>query len=485
MYSNQELLRWLHISNPWWRTGSVPEDKAPEFKRRDFHHHREELQAETQDIMAIVGPRRVGKTTLLYQLIQNLIERGVQPERILYLSADDPALLPRESPLQEVLDVFCRNVLGEPVDQISDTCYAFLDEIHHTAQWQLYLKRWYDMGLNLKLIISGSSTTDIVRGGSSALVGRMSPRIMLPLKFLEVARFKIPEEDERLQNFCKKARAAFREGVELGRCEVFASALEKDIPDLFPCSDGVKIVLDQYLRFGGYPELLFLETKLERRRKLRDYIDLTIYKDVVRFFGIRNPRSMVELLTLLARESSQRFNVPNLADNLGIKSDTVRSYIDYLKDVFLVSESRHYSKSSYKPLRKDRKIVVRDPGICNTAAGRIIEEPFREDEVVRIAESVVNDHCRRLIFNTTRQMDPQVYYWRDPKTEVDIVIDIGGKPIPIEVKYQGDITHGNLRGIRSFSEEHHPPFSVMVTRDRFSFTGEVVYIPLWAFLMMC
>src|SRR3990170_6992783 len=82
-----ELLRILYVHNAWWTTGRVPEAKAQEFKRRDYYRLLETL--DRPEIVAVVGARRVGKTTLMYQLIEHVIGK-VGPERAMYISLDDP-----------------------------------------------------------------------------------------------------------------------------------------------------------------------------------------------------------------------------------------------------------------------------------------------------------------------------------------------------------------------------------------------------------
>ena len=184
MFEENELLEILHSHNRWWTASKVPEGKLEEFKRRDFFKLQDALNQE--EITAIIGARRVGKTILIHQLIENLLEQGIDSKRILYLSIDDAYLkLSTGKPLLDVFDTYSKYILHEDLKDLNQQVYFFLDEIQYLDGWESVLKRWYDLKFKLKFIVSGSSSTSITKGSSEALLGRVEPRIVMPLKFLE------------------------------------------------------------------------------------------------------------------------------------------------------------------------------------------------------------------------------------------------------------------------------------------------------------
>ncbi len=195
--SDTDILRILYQQNPWWTTGNVPPSLAPAFKRRDFHHLREGL--EQKEITGILGARRVGKTTLMYQLIQDLL-KTVEAPRIMFLKVDDYFYLKvDEESIKKIFELYTINILKTPLENLQAPIYIFLDEIQSLPNWGLFLKRWYDLSYKIKFTVSGSSSSTIRQGAIETLAGRIHTQIVCPMKYLEVVRFK--EQDRRRTNY--------------------------------------------------------------------------------------------------------------------------------------------------------------------------------------------------------------------------------------------------------------------------------------------
>ena len=119
----ERLLQLLAEANPWWQGGKVPESLSPSFRRRDFFVLRGKL--DSGPITALAGPRQVGKTTVMYQLIQDLLARGIAPKRILFASFDLPGLgLYATDPLNDLIRAFEERILQIPFREMEDrsTC---------------------------------------------------------------------------------------------------------------------------------------------------------------------------------------------------------------------------------------------------------------------------------------------------------------------------------------------------------------------------
>jgi len=486
MDSNEtELLRILYVHNPWWTTGRVPEVKAPAFKRRDFYKLLRTLN--DPKIVAIVGARRVGKTTLMYQLIKHLIQE-IGPERVMYLSLDDPYMKITAESLGVIFDLYAKYILREPLFELGSPVYFFLDEIQSLKGWEMVLKRWFDLGYKVKFYVSGSSSVNILTGGAESLVGRLSPQIVFPMKFLETVRFKMKEKDfeRRFNHVNWRLRDALRNSVEKNEVKALYSSLKDNANFLARDIERIILFLQEYLLKGGYPEIVLMDDLIRASETLRDYLQLTIYKDIVKTFKIRDPVAFEGLLSLLARETSQRVNLTNLASTLGIKRHTLRAYLYYLKTSFLISESQYYSGSRMKRMRRERKFYINDPGIRNVAVGSLNEYLLRDTvELGKVVESVVADHCKRLKFNLEPASETQLFYWKSQGYEVDIIIELFHKSIPIEVKYRDTIREKDLKGLREFTERKKPPFSIVVTKEKLDLFNNTLFVPLWLFLLIC
>lgn len=480
-----ELLRILYVHNPWWTTGQVPAVKAPAFKRRDYQNLLEDL--DSPKIVAVVGARRVGKTTLMYQLVQHVIVKA-GPERAMYLSLDDPYLKITAESLKTIFDLYAKYVLKEPLSELKEPAYFFLDEVQSLKNWDLVLKRWFDLGYKAKFYVSGSSSVNILTGGAESLVGRLSPQIVLPMRFLETVRFQMREEDfeRRFNHVNWELRKTLQKAVQDNDAEAFYSSLRESSNFLAKDIDRVILFLQQYLLKGGYPEVVAMEDLLLASETLRNYLNLTIYKDIVRTFKIRDPIAFEELISVLAKECCQRMNYSKLARTLGLRRKTLKAYLYYLKAAFLISESEYYSRSRMKRVRRERKIYINDPGIRNVAVGTLNEYLLRDPvELGRVAEGVVADHCKRLKFNLEPASEIQLFYWKNQGYEVDIAVELLRKPVPVEVKYRDVIEERDLKGLREFVESQNPPFSIAVTKDRLDLSGSIIFVPLWLFLLIC
>ena len=480
-----ELLRILYMHNAWWTTGRVPEAKAQEFKRRDYYRLLETL--DRPEIVAVVGARRVGKTTLMYQLIKHVIGK-VGPKRAMYISLDDPYLKITADSLRMIFDLYAKNVLKEPFPEMKNSVYIFLDEVQSLVGWDQVLKRWFDLGYKAKFYVSGSSSVNILTGGAESLVGRLSPQIVMPMKFLETVSFHMKEEDfeRRFNHVNWRLRDALLKAVEESDAAVFYSSLRENANSLAGDIDRIQLYLQSYLIKGGYPEVVSMEDLLRASETLRNYFNLTLYKDIVRTFKIRDPVAFEELISILARECCQRFNYSKLARTLDLRRETLKAYLYYLRTAFLISEADYYSRSLMKRVRREKKIYINDPGIRNVAVGSMNEYLLRNPaELGRVVEGVVADHCKRLKFNLEPSYEMQLFYWKSQGYEVDIVMELLQKPVPVEVKYRDSFDERDLKGLKMFNESHEPPLSIVVTKERLELQGKTILIPLWLFLLIC
>lgn len=486
---DDEILRFLYQHNPWWVKKPIAEAKVKPFKRRDYYKIVNRLADDK--ILALIGPRQVGKTTIVYQLIEKLLsEDGINAQNIFFLSLDDPYLNVSTKNLERIFELYATNILKRPLDELkekgAERIYVFLDEIQSVDNWEVILKRWYDLGYKMKFVITGSSSVSIVDGASEALVGRIHPQIVLPMKFLEYIRFKEGDIAELVRSNNKRMRTALKTTLTENKPEEFYRVVNEEFKALLPYRDRILVHLNQYLIKGGYPEIASTSDMTVAAQYLKDYIHLTIYKDIVRTKKVRDPVALENLFAILAKGSSLIVNREELGKNLGLKRDTLNMYIYLLKTAFLISEVEFYSESRVKRARREKKILINDAGIRNVSAAVFDEQTVANDsEMGRIVETVIADHTRRLRFNLEATAFPSLFYWRE-NFEVDFIIDPFNKILPIEVKYRHSIDEStDLQGLRTFGRKFRPPLSLVITKDRISIQGSTVMMPAWLYLLMC
>jgi hypothetical protein len=476
-----EILRILNKYNPWWDKKEIPSSKTSDFKRGDFHMLKPLLAR--REIISIVGPRRVGKTIIIHQLIQDLIDSKVDPKRILYLSVDEVELNKGKAQIRDILETYSKYVIKKPLDSLSETHYLFLDEIQEIPDWEKILKNWYDFGYKLKFIISGSSSIWISKGTEESLLGRIKTTIMMPLKFSEVLRYrKILPTDFYIHR--KELLKSLTKSIEENNLNLFKKQLSLFVGNMASKKDAIEIELNRYLTVGGYPE--FLEQKDYRiiSESIRDKIKLIFFKDIVRYFRIRNPGSLEDLFKLLAKSSGANINLANTASTLDIQRPTLKDYLRYLTKAYLIESSQFYSLSRRARVRKQSKVYVLDAGVRNGIVDYLDDKLINdEQEVGVVVEGVLFDHLKRLKFNLEPGPEPDIFYWKDRK-EIDFIIPIKRKPIPIESKFRNEIPSDTIDTINDFMKENNSPIGLIITKRDFGFDGNIVKIPLWVFLTM-
>jgi len=172
---DKNLGNLLKLYNPWWDDHSSRwRENLPDYQRPVVSEVLSDIRELTQ-IISITGPRRVGKSTALKQVIRYLLDKlDIDPSNILYFSFDDPEVYGSED-LQRV--IFDRLIEKLKIDSRDKTpWYFFLDEIQRLPKWELYLKRYYDLKFPIRFIISGSASSAIFRQSQESLLGRIKDR---------------------------------------------------------------------------------------------------------------------------------------------------------------------------------------------------------------------------------------------------------------------------------------------------------------------
>lgn len=409
-----------------------------------------------------MGPRRVGKTTLMYQLIQHLLsKKKVDPKHVLYVSMDGI----RIEDLDELFDTYQRFVLMDEIGK--EKLYFFLDEIQFMDDWQLMLKRYFDQDLNINFIVSGSSSMDITKGTSESLVGRIDEHVLMPFSFVEYLHFNeqdMPKDDLALSFNYDDLQSQYG-----------SSLIHKN---------RLNIVLNQFLLEGGFPEVnRYDDLMLKYEYIWKDIFEKVVYKDIPSVYNIRDPKLLRGLLEIVAKETCQNMSYTNLGNDLGAKSETISKYLSYLESAYLIDLSTIYSKSKVKEQRANKKFYLTDIILKNALLRTT--DLSDSSELGKSVETIVYNHLKHM---SRKDIGMNVSYWRERNKEVDIVFEDGEQTIPIEVKYKNHISKKDLKGVIHFCKKFGIEKGVVVHKDgleKKSIEGiDLIFIPLWFFLCM-
>ena len=209
-----------------------------------------QLPLESRKIVTIVGPRRSGKTYLLFDLIKTLMEKGISREELVYVSFDDPRLLPCDSMcLEELLQAY-RELYPEKAEKV---VYLFLDEIQNVKDWEVGVRRLYDTG-KFRIYLTGSSSRLFSKEIATSLRGRAVSFELLPFSFREVLKARGIQVDRHI--FYSIRRAA------------------------------VKNILEEFLKLGGFPEVVLERDPNLKLRILREYMQTMYLRDIIERYGL-------------------------------------------------------------------------------------------------------------------------------------------------------------------------------------------------------
>lgn len=502
----QEVLRILGTFNRWWSEGKVS-DVEP-FKRLDFDAL--QLNLLKDEIIVIVGARQVGKSTMIKQAIENLLNppkaksvlEPVDPKRILYIDGDHSGFKTfSKHALEDCLSIYQTYILKEELQKVKERVYVFIDEVHKIGEgWCTTLKNWYDINKKIKFIVSGSSNTKIIKECRKVLVGRYHDQIIVPFKFLERLRYffyenKTPELDQQFRELKRKIRGSLivilkKESPKESDIESFFNTLKYYYNELAIYEKGLEMILNDYFIRGGYPRVVKEKYKTEQMNHLRTIINGVIDTDLAEAHSFRKEDFMKNLLVILAYQNSQILNMENLKSLLGEKSTiTTQKYMKYLEEGLLISLSHNIRLNPLKRIRKViKKVYINDIGIRNYLVSFFDDTVLtRPEQVGFIAESIVFNHCRRLQYNITQGIKGNIFYWKNNGNEVDVIIPFADKLIPVEVKYRNRIDPEDFSGISTFikNEKRCANIGFIVSKNTLELSGRIIVIPMILFLLFC
>ena len=378
-----------------------------------------------QRALTIIGPRRAGKTFFMFQILKELKEKNA-----IYLNLEDPRLIGcKLKDLLNFLEVYYE-LYPERSREIN---YFFLDEVQNVKNWEKFVRFLLDK--NQKVVISGSSSKLLSKEIATELRGRAITVKVYPFSFKEIAKAKnLPVEK-------------------------YLSTYEESI---------IKKNAKEYLEWGGYPEVV-LNPSL-RREILKEILDLTIYKDIVERWGIRNIKILKLLIKSLA--TSTHLTVSKIYNNLkglgyDIGKTTISNYLHYLEDSFIVYTLLPYEKSYKKQEMLGFKPYFIDNGILN---------------IIGCSESKMLENI--VLVELLKNGYQEIYYYITRKNkEIDFFVK--EKNTLIETTYEAEKEH--IKKVKDAMGELGVKKGYIITWDEETVVKEkgkeIKIVPLWKWML--
>ena len=411
----ENVLKLLYAYNPWWRDGLMPLEYVKQTKRFAYYEAVKMLQhRDIRRHVILSGARRVGKTTLLFQIIELLLQEKVKASNILYISFDHPLL--KFCSMEEIIDIYQANVSAE------DEYYLFFDEIQYAGDWEMWLKVFYDTHPNWRIAATGSASPVLDQGASDSGVGRWSVIHVPTLSFYEYCELTGVAECPILPAGLKPTALAALDKPELNRLMNLLAPLQKHF--------------HRYLTVGGFPELALTKDDYYAQRMLReDVVDKVLKRDIPSLFKVRNAAVLEKVFLYLCFHSSCIINFSAMSKELdNTPVATVANYIQFLEKANLIYISNAVNLDGKKILKAQSKIYIADAAIRNAVLmlDQVLLDPV---EMGTMVETSIYKHLISFYYRSRTNVG---YYRRSGgnEKEIDVVVEFPAGKILTEVKYR-------------------------------------------------
>ncbi len=355
--------------------------ELPDVKKRGINLH-----LTIEKIISIVGPRRSGKTYLMFQIMKEIIEKyKINKKRILYINFEDERLFLEEFNYDDIFIAYKELYPDIQENEI----FIFFDEIQNLKNWEKFLRRIYDTKTK-HIFITGSNSKILSKEIATSLRGRTITIETLPLSFKEYLFFKKIDID-------------------------------------FYTTSGIAILnkeFEEYLYWGGYPELINYNHTV-KLKILQEYFNVMIYRDLIERYNIKEVYILKYLIKRLFSAFTKEYSVNKIYNELksrkfAIGKDKLYEYMEYLIDNYIIGIVEKYEPSVIKQELSNKKVYLYDNGLF-TANSILIEE-----NKGKLLEN--------LIFIELYRRNKKVFFFKN-SYECDFFISDNNKLIPIQVTF--------------------------------------------------
>ncbi len=462
---NQEnILSILTSFNEWWKTSMVPPALLKPFKRGVYYTCKKAFTNPLRRIVVMSGARRTGKTTVVYQIIDDLLKNGVKPQNILFLTFDHPVI--RQAKLDQVLHIYKNYISND------EEFYLFVDEVQFDKEWTHYLKMAYDMNPSMRSVATGSASSQIAEDVRESGAGRWTLIPVPTISFYEYCELRGVQKSWRTDDVFRMHTLPLQEQTQI----------------IMGLSD-LQIHLMRYLQLGGFPEIVNTEDIPYAQKLIReDVIERAIKHDLPAVHEIRSVDELEKVFIYLCYNSSSIINIEAMCKEFeGVSRPTVEKYIRYLSDANMINISPQLNIQGKKVLKSKNKIYIADSGIRSSVVldADIYTKP---EELGYALETTVFKHIKD--YFAAKNTLYSVGYIRDTNgAEIDVAVQYAGKGIQyVEAKMRRNSTVKDDNGIIIYGMHDTPGYVISKEATDYSLTtrGEtqLYRIPAFAFLYL-
>ena len=428
----EKIIERLRYENPWWLNKQIPEVYSKMARRLYFSlFYPFVIEKNVRRALVLMGPRRVGKTVMLFHSIQQLLTENVNPQKIFFIGIDNPIYV--HLSLEDILNL-CKQSLNQ--DNLNG-CYVFFDEIQYLKDWERHLKVLVDSFPETKFIVSGSAAAALKWHSTESGAGRFTDIMVPPLTFQEYIHLK------EMNHLIYNGKINYGEN-EIPYCLTHdIRALNKEFV--------------HYLNFGGYPEVVLSE-KIQSdmgRYVKNDIVDKVLLRDLPSLYGIKDVQELNRFFTYIAYNTGNEFSYETMGKESGILKDTLKKYLEYLEAAFLIKVLNKVDATAKRLKRiTSFKVYLTNPSLRTALFSPITETDNEMGNMVETA--VLSQWMHR------EKLDLTYARWKDGRNEgeVDLVLvdDKKYKPLwGVEIKWSNRYFEkpNELKSLIHFCKSNH------------------------------
>ncbi len=437
--SKSQVLERIQFENYWWRNSGIEEDYNAMQRRLYFDIFKPMVfDISINRAVVLMGPRRVGKTVMLHHTIQELIDKGVPKQKIIFITVENPIYT--NIALEELFK-YALEAIG---NQNPKDCFVFFDEIQYLKDWEIHLKTLVDSYRGTKFIVSGSAAAALKFKSNESGAGRFTDFLLPPLTFYEYIHIN------NLQHLMVESNLLWK-----GKEKHFFDTVNPQL---------LNEHFVKYINFGGYPEIIFSPQmqKNPGRYIKQDIVDKVLLRDLPSLYGIKDVQELNRLFTTICFNTAHEFEYEELSRTSGVKKHLIKTYIEYLESAFLVKKISRVDQSGKRFKREVKfKMYLSNPSLYAALFTPLaITDEKRMGDLVETA--IYSQWMHRDWFNP--------YYAHWGKGEVDMIgIDEGTlKPIwALEIKWSNRYVEkpNELKSLIDFCKANKLSSALVTTID--------------------
>ncbi|KAF0196363.1 MAG: AAA family ATPase [Bacillota bacterium] len=410
-----QVLQVLRGFNPWWQTGVVSTECARSFRRSAFVRAFTWLNNDSiRRTVLLTGARRVGKTTILYQLAQETIQTSLQAHQVLYISFDHPML--KMLPMNRIMEIYRANILGG-----SESALLLLDEINHAEDWSTWLKYLTDYSPQYKVVATGSVAATVGSGEGDTGTGRRVEIVVPTLSFYEYLGVR------------GQGPLPLPGGISLSTLPSLPREQQQQALALF---SALEPFFSRYLLVGGFPETATLnDTQLAQQLLREDCLDRVLKRDMATLFGVRNVLDLEKVFVYLSLNSGQLIGQDSVARELNISRITLNSHLQSLERAYLTLTSPPLDHKGNRIPKSRAKVYVADAALRNAVLLKWEDALTDASYLESLVEAAVLSH----LAGHFERLRPTLGHWKSIRTsrELSTVAFVPGRAlVAAQVKYR-------------------------------------------------